>query len=148
MVIGQAELHARFKRIPKLVREELTKILEQEANKVVSEMNALRPIPEIEVAWTWGEAPEGALTIGRVGSREFGKLVVTIYATARSEGHPQGFNALAAWFEFGTAERFHKSGKYVGEIYAAPYFWPVYRANKKRILARLRRAVNRVMRKA
>lgn len=143
MVKGASQLHQRFKRVPKLVRDEISAQLEKEATKLVAEMNSIKPLPEIQVGWTWGDAPKGALTIGKVANREYAKVSITIYATS---ANGSGFSA--AWFEFGTAPRFHKSGKSTGQITASPFFWPVYRANKKRIRGNVSRAVTRAMKKA
>lgn len=148
MVTGTAALHKRFQKVPLAVRDEMKRILSEEATKLVSEMNSVKPIPAITIKWTWGDAPDGALSIGKIKGKKYGKLTVTLYATVKSADFPGGHAAMAAWFEFGTAARFHKSGKYVGEIAPSGYFYPIFRANKSRILARLRRGVNRVMKKA
>ena len=135
-------MRARFKRVPELVRRELVSQLEKEAKKLVAEMNSLKPLKEIEIGWTWGDAPKGSLKIGTVKNREVGKVAITIYAAGA-----QGSGFSANWFEFGTSPRFHKSGKPTGQILASPFFWPVYRANKKRVRSSLTRAVNRAMKK-
>lgn len=146
MVIGTAALHARLQAIPAKVREEVRLQLEKEAENLVSQMNTLKPIPEITIGWTWGEAPAGAVTIGRVGQNETARVAVTIYATGMVNG--KAFAALAGWFEFGTKDRRHKSGKRTGRITASPYFYPVYRSNRTRIRSALSRAVTRGVRKA
>lgn len=140
MVKGAGQLHARLKRVPAIVRRELELQLEKEATKLVAEMNVLKPLQEIEINWTWGDAPKGSLKIGTVKGKEFGKIAITIYAVG------DGFSP--EWFEFGTKPRFHDSGQSTGQILASPFFWPVYRSNKKRVRAGLTRAVNRAMRKA
>jgi len=140
MVKGAAHLKLRFKRVPEIVRRELVAQLEKEATKLVAEMNVLKPLPDIEIGWTWGDAPKGSLRIGTIKNREFGKIAITL------DTFGPGYNT--AWFEFGTAPRFHKSGKPTGQIEASPYFWPVRRANEKRIRGNLTRAVNRGKKKA
>ena len=52
MVNGTAALKAKLARVPELVREEVVEALEKSAKEMVSEMNALIPIPEIVVGWT------------------------------------------------------------------------------------------------
>ena len=144
MVKGADALHRRFQKVPLRVREELVKVLEQSATEMVAEMKALAPVPEIAAAlkWSWGDAPAGAISIGTLGDGgEFGKLKVSIFVE-KGEGA-----AVDAWFahffEFGTAPRFTKEGAPRGQIVAQPFFWPVWRSNRKRVRARLSRAVSR-----
>lgn len=151
MAKGVAAFRRRMRRIPKLVREEVTKQLEKEASKVVAFMESLNPLRgTIEIGWTWGEAPEGALSLGRVedGGRE--GIFITIYATAATSEYPSGFPAIARWFEFGTAARYQKTkaNKYSGEIKASPYFFPPWRAERRRVKSNINRAVKRAFKKA
>lgn len=145
MVTGAAELHRKFDKVPGLVRDELVKVLEEEAAKVVSEMRSLAPLPQIAAAinWTWGEdVPAGSIRIGSYRGSQYGKLAVTIYVDRDGAWY-------AHFWEFGTGPRYQKTtGRYTGQIMAQPYFYPVFRANKRRIKARLSRAVSRAMKKA
>lgn len=148
MVAGKSALRRRLRALPAALNNEVRLALERSANEVVAEMNALRPMPEIVVAWIWGAAPEGSLAVGRVAGASGGDLFITIYATATSGAFPQGFAALARWAEFGTAPRRQKTtGRATGRITASPYFFPVYRANKGRVRGRISRAVRKAARK-
>jgi hypothetical protein len=150
MVNGVAQLRAKFARVPDLVKDELVAALEKSARELVSEMNAIKPIPEITIGWTWGDVPKGALKIGEFRGNDYGRLSIKVYAEAHTSEYmtETGFPAVARWFEFGTAERFHKSGKSTGRITARPYFYPTMRANKSRIKGRITRAVNKGMKRA
>jgi hypothetical protein len=147
VVNGVAQLRAKFARVPELVKDELMVAMEKSAKEMVSEMNALAPIPEIVVGWTWGEVPKGALKIGQFKGSDYGRIAITIYATA-VESDFGNFPAIARWFEFGTAPRQHKTGKSTGQISAQPYFYPVVRSNKSRVRGRMTRAVNKGMKRA
>lgn len=147
MVNGLPALRAKFAKVPELVKDELMAAMEKSAKEMVSEMNALAPIPEITVDWTWGEVPKGALKVGTFRGNEYGRIAITIYATA-TESDFGNFPALTWWFEFGTAVRRHKSGKSTGQIQAQPYFYPVVRSNKSRVRGRMTRAVNKGMKRA
>lgn len=147
MVNGVAQLRAKFAKVPDLVKDELMAVMEKSAKEMVSEMNALKPIPEITVHWTWGEVPKGSLKIGTFRGNEYGRIAITIYATAH-ESDFGNFPAITWWFEFGTAMRQHKTGKSTGQIQPQPYFFPVVRSNKSRVRGRLTRAVNSAMKKA
>lgn len=147
MVQGVSALNRRLMSIPQKVRVEVVAQMEKEANKLVQEMRSLRPAREIIIDWTWGDAPAGSVTIGQVGQNRFGKIAITVYATARKNG--RAFPNLAAWFEFGTGPRSQrKTGRYTGVMPASPYFFPVYRANRSRIRGSISRAVTRGVKKA
>ncbi|EBA06002.1 hypothetical protein [Sagittula stellata] len=130
------------------VREALANAIERNADNVCAEMRIMLAVQypavaaKVDIGWTWGDAPRGSITVGKVGGRETDQIAVTIYATAK-----QGSGFSAAWFEFGTAERFTKDGKSTGRITAGPYFFPVYRANKRRVLTSLRSTLRRAVRK-
>lgn len=142
MVKGVAKFQKRLRSIPDNVREEVTLAMQRTAERVVKEMRAWNPLTDadIEINWTWGDAPVGSVTVGKVAKTEYDKIGITIYARGRD------FNAW--WFEVGTNERFHKSGKSVGSITAQPFFWPVYRANEKSIRRTITAAVRRGVKKS
>lgn len=137
-MIGQAALHKQLERVPALLLAELRQVLEQEAAKLVEEMRTLVPVDEGDlrdsIGWTWGDVPKGALKIGSVGGKSYGKLSITIYA-GDFKGSKDKFYAY--FVEFGTV----KTG-------AQPFFFPVYRSNKKRIKARISRGVKRAMKRS
>jgi hypothetical protein len=145
MVEGVAELRRRFRTIVPEIRKELRPILERQAKSIVGQMMATRPIPEIQVEWKWGPPPPGVIAIAKVSEDRADRDFISIYATGSSSDRPE-FPGLARWFEFGTAERFHKKGKTpgksVGRITAQPYFYPVYRANTDKV----RQAIARKLR--
>lgn len=145
MVKGLAKFKTRMRKAPQILRDEVVLSMQRTAEKVTKEMRVFNPLSDadIEINWTWGDAPPGSIKIGKVGAREYEKIAITIYARSPSGS---GFNA--AWFEFGTAERFHKSGKSTGRITAQPFFYPVYRANKSRIKSTIRAAVRRAVKKS
>jgi HK97 gp10 family phage protein len=102
--------------------------MEQAANETVAMMKSLVPTDtgtlKESINWTWGAAPKGALTLGKVKSRG-NDLTITIYA-----GGPDAFHAR--WVEFGTSK-----------MAKQPYFYVSWRANRKRA----KRAIGREVRK-
>ena len=134
-VEGLSALEARWARIPALVKAEVAAAMEATANELVAEMKSVAPRGETgklagSIAWTWGDAPKGAMTIGTVGGREYGTLRITIYAG--------GGDAFYARFqEFGTVK-----------MPAHPFFFPVWRARKRRTRGRITRAISKAMKKA
>lgn len=139
--VDASKLRRKFASLEKSVHEALTKQIEKEAERLVREMNALKPaVAGLTVGWTWGDAPRGSVQIGKYGKAEAEEIKVTIYATHRS--------ASAWWFEEGTAPRFQKkTGRYTGQITAQPFFFPAYRSNKQQMMNRLRAALRRAVRR-
>ena len=140
MVKNVDKFKARLRAAPEVVRKDLKVAIEKAAESVVQDMRIFNPLPnDIEIGWTWGDAPDGAITVSSFKGTEFDWIKVTIYA--------KGDNFPAAWFEHGTANRFHKSGKSTGRIVASPFFYPVFRANKSRIKSRISRALRAAIKK-
>lgn len=136
---GLSTFNRRWTAIPRLVRQAAIDTLEMNAEELVTAMRSVLPLEEIEVAWTWGNAPKGSMVLGTVGTSKRG-LLITVYARA------DDFNP--AWFEFGTAPRFTKEGKASGQIVASPFFWPVYRTKKRRLKSRMTRNIKNAIQKA
>lgn len=141
-MVQNAGLKRKLAAIPVVIQDAARDALEAEAIKMVAAMDRLKPVREIKIDWTWGDTPAGALTIGQVRGQRFGKLAITIYAKA-----PQGSGFSAAWFEFGTAERAHRSGKSTGRIVASPYFYPVFRSRQRAARGAITRKIKASYRK-
>lgn len=132
----------KFDMLPKVIVEKFTQQVEKESQTLVDMINKDKPFPEIEVGWTWGDVPRGAISIGKVANKEFQIVRTWIYARGIPYSDPEkGF--AAAWFEFGTDDRYHKSGKFVGRIQAVPFFFPNYKRRKANIQRNLKNAINR-----
>ena len=133
-VEGLAALEARWGKVPALVRAAVSQVMEDTASEIVAEMKSIAPRETgglaASIAWTWGDAPKGAMTIGTVGGKEYGALRITIYA-----GGGEAF--YARFHEFGTVK-----------MPAHPFFFPVWRARKRRTRGRITRAISKAMKKA
>lgn len=132
MVKGQLQLRARFNRVPNIVKRELEKQIEKEAEKLVGQLRAIAPRGKTgnmaeSIGWTWGEVPKGSLKIGQAFGKGYGKLSATIYVGA----------FYSRFVEFGTVK-----------MPSSPFFFPVFRASKQNIRSNLSRAVTRAMKKA
>ncbi len=153
-VKGKAALKKRFRRFEAQVLKELKIAMEGSAQSLVQEMRAATHLPEIRrsIKWTWGDAPEGTYTLATAsGGSKYETLRITVY----TDRHEAWF---AHFFEFGTEQRQRKRvGGYfkgakvksldTGSITAQPFFFPTYRANRKRIKSRLNRALVRAVKK-
>lgn len=133
MVQGLSALKSRFDAIPKAVREAVKAEMEKQAEAVVEMMRRLAPRDQGDliksINWTWGDAPKGAMTVGKVHGREYGTMRITIYAG----GSKDSFHAV--FQEFGTRK-----------MAANPFFFPAWRTRRKRIKAGISRAMNKAIR--
>jgi HK97 gp10 family phage protein len=138
---GEAALRARFEAIPRKIRDELAREMEAQAAKVVADMKRLVPVDtgalRDSIGWTWGNAPAGSVSIGTVKGRQFGKIAITIFAGTRDKSLGERDAFYAHFVEFGAVKR-----------PAQPFFFPAWRANKTRVNAALKRAVNRAVKRA
>jgi HK97 gp10 family phage protein len=117
------------------VREAVAKALEQGATEIVNFAKALVPVRDGDlkdsIGWTWGDAPKGSITLGKVmRKRSDGDMVITIFA-----GNERAF--YARWQEFGTQN-----------MTANPFFYPAYRAVRKRVKGRVTRNMRKAIKEA
>ncbi|MGU3577095.1 HK97-gp10 family putative phage morphogenesis protein [Brucellaceae bacterium C25G] len=124
--------------MPQIAKDQIRQALEASADEIVEMAKRLAPVLKEpdgrrkagalrdSIDWTWGKAPKGAITLGKVAEASLaGDLTITIYA-----GNSEAF--YARWVEFGT-----QNSK------AQPYFYPAYRASKKRARSRVRRSITK-----
>lgn len=109
--------------------------MEDAANDIVEEMWSRAPQGATgrvgaSIGWTWGDAPAGSFVIGSVGGREFSSMRITIFA-----GGGDAF--YARFHEFGTVK-----------MAAQPFFFPVWRARRKRVRGRISRAISKSIRES
>ncbi|MBF9042955.1 HK97 gp10 family phage protein [Rhodobacterales bacterium HKCCE4037] len=133
-VQGLAEFERRFAAIPVRVREAVRDAMEKGAIDCVAEMRRAAPFKDgdlrASINWSWGEAPAGAMVIGKVAGNEYGSMRITIFAG--------GGDAFYARFqEFGTTD-----------MRANPFFYPVWRVWRRRIRARITRAMRKAIRES
>lgn len=137
MVEGLAQFQRRWRDIPRKVREAAKEALEAGAQELVDDMKAVVPVDRgllrDSIGWTWGDAPEGALTLGTVSGNEYATLRITIYA-GRSGNNLYDKGYYARFVEFGTVNSA-----------ARPFFYPVYRARKRRVKSRVTRAITKAI---
>lgn len=135
MVEGLAKFEARWKRIPQNALINVRAAMEEAATDIVEEMWSRAPQGATgrvgaSIGWTWGDAPAGSFTIGKVGGKEYSSLKITIYA-----GGGDAF--YAKFHEFGTVK-----------MSANPFFFPVWRARRKRVKGRISRAISKAIKES
>lgn len=133
-VHGLSDFQRRWNAIPELVRVNMRAELEDIAEDIVAQMYARAPQRSGDLAgsiqWTWGAPPASSLTIGSVSETENADNRITIFA-----GDKDAF--YARFQEFGTAN-----------MPANPFFYPVWRHNRRRVRSRLLRALRKAIRQA
>lgn len=142
MVQGVQQFRAKMRAIPVVVREEVARDMEVTANLIVRTMKSFAPRKTGALAnsigWTWGQAPEGSLTVGAV---EEEGLRITIFAGGAGKGTKRVvrkgsgiISDVARFQEFGTTR-----------APARPFFFPVWRANRRLVRGRISRAIRRAI---
>lgn len=160
MPAGLAELQRRWGAIPAKVRAAVQAEMEKTAAAVVADMRKAAPKRigggklAASIGWTWGDPPRGAVAIGGFdggGSSE--RMRITIYAGG-------GDVFYARWVEFGTAphsltknasakrRKRQDTGRLHPGATPRPFFYPVWRIWRRRVSARIARAVRTAIRNA
>ena len=140
-VIGLDRLKRRMTQtIPAHVEKATVAAMEQSAEEIVAMMKRLVPVDSgalrDSIGWTWGQAPNGAMVLGMSkAAGGTGRKVITIYAGTRDKklGDLDAF--YVRFVEFGT----HK-------MTAQPFFFPSYRALRKRARGRITRQMRKAIR--
>lgn len=142
-IIGMPRLLRKLKVLPDVARAELRVALAQQADDIVAMMKRLAQGSRLigSIGWVWGnKPPKGAMAVATVGK---GDLAITIYA-----GNAEVF--WARWEEFGTAPHI-VGGKFAGAEHTgtAPraFFFPSWRALRKSVKSKLRKASRDAARK-
>jgi HK97 gp10 family phage protein len=127
-------LNRKLKQLPIVARELIRAEMAKAADEIVGMMKRLAPVLAVPVkdrrsgalrdsiGWTWGAAPKGSVVVAAVASKS-DDMRITIYA-----GNAEAY--YARWVEFGTQM-----------MRAQPYFYVSWRANKRRTVRRLGKAV-------
>lgn len=142
-VLGLDKLKRKLHELPDEMQTAIRKASESGAEEMVDMAARLAPVDtgalKASIAWTYGDPPTGSIGAGtkrkgkggggaRKGARGGASGDrISIYA-----GDPTAY--YARWVEFGTAAR-----------PATPFFYPAFRALKKRMRSRTTRAINKAV---
>jgi HK97 gp10 family phage protein len=132
MVTVSPAFRRRLQNVVPQVSAAVRPILIKSADELVALMKRLCPVEDGDlrdsIGWAWGDAPRGAVVIDKLSGRGRGRDRIVIYA-----GNATAY--YARWVEFGT-----RKSK------AHPFFFPAYRALKRRIRSRISRATRKALR--
>lgn len=155
-VQGLASLGRKLKRLPELAREEIAKAMELSAEEMAGLMRRLVTSTRVRatIGWTWGEAPAGSMKLGtvRASGKGAGNMTITIFAGDQSTMVGTKYKVqLARLLEFGTAPHKNK-GRFTGSEHPgtspAPFFYPSWRAGRRRARGRVTRAITKSAKRA
>lgn len=136
-MVDSSKLKRKLRAVPQKVLDAVKGQMEAYAAQIVAEMKLLVPVEtgalRDSIGWTWGDPPKGSLAVANVRGRSVSGVFITIYAGTRDKklGDQDAF--YARWQEFGTQN-----------MPANPFFFVVWRANRRRV----RGGINRAVRKA
>lgn len=132
-ILNLARLNRKLARLPAETIEAIRPAMAAAADEIVRMAQRFVPVASGKlrdsIGWVFGaNIPKGAVAIakiggGRRGSKTIKELTITVYA-----GNDEAF--YARWVEFGTVN-----------TPAQPYFFPSYRAVRKSVKAKVRKAV-------
>lgn len=135
VVQGADKLKRKLAIMPAAARAEIRKAMEKSAEEITELARSLVPVDSGElrasIGWNWGDAPSGSMVLGevRTGSTA-GNERILVYA-----GNDHAY--YGRWVEFGTVK-----------MRAQPFFFPAYRAVRKRVRGRVQRAIRNAAKKA
>lgn len=142
---GLDRLNRKLRALPIVAQKRIREAMEQGADEIVRMMKSLCPTDSGDlrdsIAWTWGSAPKGAMTLAKV-TQTGSENTLTIYA-----GNAEAF--YARWVEFGTASHTAGglfAGATIPAIPASPFFYVSFRANRRKVKGRITRAINKAAR--
>lgn len=156
-VQGLDRLRRKLKAIPEEAKEGIRKAMEEAAQEVVNLARHLVPVDDGDlresIGWTWGDPPRGSIVIAKSRPRKGADdMRLTIFA-----GNDKAF--YARWVEFGTAPHSLASGadrssrrrrgggpQHPGAR-AQPFFFPAYRAQRKKVKSKVSRAITAAAKK-
>lgn len=163
MVKGLREFERKLMAIPRRVERAARAAMEKGADELVAMMKRLAPVDDgtlrDSIGWTWGDAPAGSVLLSQSEPDSRG-LKITVYA-----GNAEAY--YAHWVEFGTAPHNVADGggtkagkeslrtgrltkKGAAPVFhpgaaAHPFFFPAWRALRKRIRSRIRREMKKAI---
>ena len=150
-VQNRERLLKRLEEIPKEVRAAIRPAIEQGAREIADMARNLAPRDsgdlQNSIGYTFGDyKPENSnvrgVSVGQAGDKD---LTAIIHA-----GDARAF--YARWVEFGVANSWEIGGRFEGATHpgfsAQPFFFPSYRANKRKVKNRISRATTKAVKAA
>ena len=140
-ILNLARLNRKLARLPQASIDKIRPAMEAAADEVVGMAKRLVPVASgalrDSIGWTWGnDIPAGALVIGQLRGRKGG-------SARRRSSRPRGKRQVDSITIFaGDRVAFYARFVEFGTVKtpATPFFYPAYRAQRKRVKASIRKA--------
>jgi len=144
-LMGLARLQRRLDQIPREVKAQVQKQMEQEAAAIVTAMKGAVPVDtgalRNSIGWKWGRLGKGQTAIAQAKAALGSGMVLTIYAGNEATLKPGEDNRyqqqLAKMIEFGTQH-----------MQKRPFFYGTWRMMRKRAQSNVRKSVSRAVKAA
>jgi len=144
-LMGLARVQRRLDKIPKEIKLQVKRQMEQEANQIVAAMKGAVPVDtgalRNSIGWKWGRAGKGQTAIAQAKNALGGEMVLTIYAgnksTLKAGENNRYQQQLARLIEFGTQ---HMAKR--------PFFYGTWRMMRKRTRGNVRKSVDKAVKAA
>lgn len=144
---GLRQLSRKLKAIPKAAKDEARKAVLQGANEIAAMQRSLAPVDDGDLRDSIHVTPPGGTTppYSQPGGSRTAKSEEAIVTAGNTKVR------YAHLVEFGTKE--HKAGGMfegatIPAIPAHPFFWPGYRALRRRVKSRITRNINKAVKAA
>lgn len=141
---GLDRLTKRLNAIPRQVRTDVVPALLKGAEDMAADMRRLAPVDKGDLIESIAVTPPGESTPPH--SQPGGKMIVPELSVAVTAGNNKVRTAHLV--EYGTAAHV-LGGMFAGAEHpgtaAQPFFWPGYRLNRKKVTARIRRAIRKAV---
>lgn len=152
-ILNRERLRRKLRALPKEIKAQINPAMEKGAQEIADLAYRLAPKDEGDlrnsIDWTWGAAPRGSFGLSpglhANPNEQKENLLITVYA-----GNEVAY--YARFVEFGTAPstfgervtnpsgRSRKAARTHSGTKAQPFFFPAYRALRKRVLSAIKRA--------
>jgi len=142
-IMGLVKQQRRLDKIPQEIKEQVKREMERQADQIVAQMKASGPADSGKlrntIGWTWGRLGKGQHALAQAKNALGSEMTLTVYAGDASTrvDHGSGERQLARLIEFGTRT-----------MKAQPFFYPVWRARKKKARAAIRKSVGEAVKAA
>lgn len=132
-------------RIPDSVIDAAREAITIGCNDLVALMKSRVPVDQgalrDSIGWTFGDVPDGSISLGQVAGREFGQIAATVYAGDQTT---LVYNARGVAFQNAKLQQFGTRGG----TPASDYFLGAWAAKKRSIRSRITRKVRAAIREA
>ena len=147
---GLANLNRKLtKSLPEKVYNQVRAVLAAQADKIVAQMKRNAPVDtgdlQMSISWCWGNAPKGTMTLGHVGVGKGGRGGISNSRSRKAFTQGKDTTGLRISIFAGGGDEYYAWFQEFGRqgMPAHPFFFPIYRANKRAAKSAITRAISK-----